>query len=108
MTRSLLLVLTFALSGCPKPAPPPQPPAPAVCTPISENNKASDHCSVDEADCERTLSKLLSDSHSNRCEIPPCTGFSASVDCATLSQDCQLGNGSIGMLFATEETITCR
>lgn len=98
---SVLLSGIF-LAGCPKKDPK------AVCITITEDNAASNHCSKDKADCEKTLSKLLTDNHSNRCSVPPCTGFSAWVDCTSLNQDCKLGSGDTGLLFSTEEHIRCK
>jgi hypothetical protein len=79
-----------------------------LCKSITEDHAAEDHCSVDKADCEKTLSKLLSESHGNRCPQPPCSSFSAWVECEPLNQDCELGSGEFGMLFSTTEHVRCR
>ena len=97
----LLLSVGCPGKGGPKP--------PAACTAITEDEpNGSDHCSVDEADCEKTLSKILSDAHANRCPMPPCQAFSSTVDCKPTGQECELGDGSFGQIFETSEAIRCR
>lgn len=109
MRRGLFLVGAFGfglfLAACPGKGPK----APAACTAITEDtDPASDHCSKDKADCESTLSKLLSQNHSNRCPMPPCTSFSAYVECTPTGQECELGDKTFGQIFETAEHIRCR
>lgn len=112
MRRLVPVIIAFplglALSACPgKGGKGPKPPK--TCTAITEDDpNAPDHCSKDEADCEKTLSKILHDAHANRCPMPPCQAYSASVDCTPTGQECQLGDGSFGQIFETSETIRCR
>jgi len=95
----------FLLAACPGKGPKP----PAACTAITEDNpNAPDHCSKDKADCEKTLSDILHDAHENRCPMPPCSAFSASVTCTPTGQECQLGDGTFGQIFETSERIRCR
>jgi hypothetical protein len=102
-----LTIIGFILVGCPGKNPNNN--GPVQCNSITEdNNSAPDHCSKDKADCEKALSKILADSHQNRCPIPPCTGFSAWVECTPVNQECQLGDGSFGQIFETKEHIRCR
>jgi hypothetical protein len=108
MKHGIILSVAFlaglVLAACPAKGPK----VPAACTAITEDNDASDHCSKDQADCEKTLSDLLHKSHENRCPVPPCTGFSAYVECTAQNQECQLGDGSVGLLFSTKEHIRCK
>lgn len=108
MKASILLLIPLLLvSGCPGKKNPPPPPA--QCSPFSEDkDPAEDHCSRDKADCEATLSRLLTQNHANRCPAPPCAGFSAWVNCSPLGQECELGDGSFGQLFSTAEHLRCR
>lgn len=114
MRRAVPLAVALAfptgilLAACPGKDPkPPKPPA--TCTAITEDNpNAPDHCSKDEADCEKTLSDILHTSHANRCPMPPCSAYSASVDCTPTGDECELGDGSWGQRFTTSETIRCR
>lgn len=102
---SLAFVGGFVLAACPAKGPK----APAACTAITEDNDpAPDHCSKDKADCETTLSQILYDAHKNRCAVPPCTAYSAYVDCTGTGDECELGDGSIGQRFTTAEHIRCR
>lgn len=98
----------LAMSACPGKDPaPPKPPA--ACTAITEDtDPASDHCSKDKTDCETTLSNLLQQNHGNRCPLPPCTAFSAWVECTGTGQECELGDGSFGQIFETAEHVRCR
>lgn len=108
MKRGLVLSGAFlvglTLAACPAKGPK----VPAACTAFTEDNDASDHCSKDEADCEKTLSALLQKNHSNRCPVPPCTGFSAHTDCTPTGDECELGDGSWGQRFTTKEHIACK
>jgi len=111
MKRSILVLsLTFVtglvLSACPGPK---GPKPPATCTAITEDNDpAPDHCSKDKVDCEKTLSDILHKAHANRCPMPPCTAYSAYVECTGTGQECALGDGSFGQIFETAEHIRCR
>lgn len=107
MRHSILLVSVMMVIGCPGKAPE-APVVPAVCTDITEDRDAEDHCSVDKADCETTLSRILTDSHRNRCVVPPCLGYSAGVTCEPTGEECELGSGEIGQRFTTKESIRCR
>jgi hypothetical protein len=109
MKRAITLVVTFAagivLSACPGKGPK----APAACTAITEDtDPASDHCSKNKADCETTFSNLLHQNHQGRCSMPPCSAFSAHVDCTPTGQECEFGDGSFGQLFHTAEHVRCR
>jgi len=104
---ALAFPLGIVLAACPAKGPK-VPEAPAVCTPFTETRAAEDHCSVDQADCEKTLSALLQENHSNRCPVPPCTGFSAYTACAPTGDECELGDGSIGQRFTTTESLACQ
>lgn len=111
MKKSFPLSVAFfgglLLAACPGPKQPPNPPK--VCNAITEDNpNAPDHCSKDKADCEKTLSDILHKSHANRCPMPPCTAYSAYVECTGTGQECQLGDGSFGQIFETSEHIRCR
>jgi hypothetical protein len=109
MRRALPIAIAFplgiALAACPAKGPK----VPAACTAITEDNDpAEDHCSKDEADCEKTLSDILHKAHANRCPMPPCTAYSAYVDCTPTGDECELGDGSWGQRFTTSEQIRCR
>jgi len=102
----LVLSILIWASGCPGPGP--VPPAPA-CNPFTEDNlDAEEHCSVDKADCERVLSKTLSDAHQGRCPVPPCGGFSAWTVCKPTGRECAVDETTFGQIFKTEEHVRCK
>ena len=109
MRRALPVILAFPLGILLAACPAKGPKVPAACTVITEDNDpAEDHCSKDKADCETTLSKILYDAHENRCATPPCSAYSAYVDCTGTGDECELGDGSFGQRFATAEHLRCR
>lgn len=97
--------LGAGLAACPGKE---RPKPPGMCTAITEDQAGADHCSKDQADCEKTLSKIQHDAHQNRCPMPPCQAFSGSVDCKPTGQECALADGSFGQIFETTEHVRCR